>query len=100
MFVKDTDSFAYVLSSTCFPTNNIENISKGIALHLRRIFDSYERFGKHSVECQNYLIARVYKPGKAKKQFLGIKKVTTEEARKPKLLETTFFYFMQFDYTT
>ena len=70
MFVKDTDSFTYVLSSTCFATNNIENIPKGIALRLRRIFDSYERFGKHSVECQNYLFARVYKPGKVKKQFL------------------------------
>ena len=97
MFVKDTDSFTYVLSSTCFATNNIENIPKGIALRLRRIFDSYERFGKHRVECQNYLLARVYKPGKVKKQFLDIKKLTAEEARKPKLLDTTFF---QFDYTT
>ena len=102
MLVKDTDSFTYVLSGTCFPTNNIENIPRGFALRLVRICDSNERFGKHSVEYQNHLIARVYKPDKVKKKkfFLDIKKLTTEKARKLKLLKTTFFYFMQFDYTT
>ena len=34
--------------------------------------------------------ARDYKPGKVKKQFSDIKKLTREEARKPKLLKTTF----------
>ena len=40
---------------------------------------------------QNYLIARYYKPGKVKKQFSGIKNLAREQARKPKLLKTTFF---------
>ena len=40
---------------------------------------------------QNYLIARCYKPGKVKKQFSGIKNLAREQARKPKLLKTTFF---------
>ena len=90
VFAKDTDSFTYVLPSTCFPKNNIENIPKGVALRLSRICDSDEKFEKHSVEYQNYLTARDYKPGKVKKQFSDIKKLTREEAREPELLKTTF----------
>ena len=56
VFAKDTDSFPYVLPSTCFPENNIENITKGVALCLRRICNSDEKFEKHSAEYQNYLI--------------------------------------------
>ena len=87
---KDTDSFTYVLLSTCCPKNNIGNIPAGVALSLRRICNSDEKFEKHSTEYQKYLIARDYKPGKVKKQFSDIKKLTREEARKPKLLKTTF----------
>ena len=89
MFAKDTNSFTYVLPSKCFPKNNIESIPKGIALCLRRIFDSEEKFEKHSTEYQKKLISRDYKPGKVKKQLSDIKKLTIEEARKP----------MQFNYT-
>ena len=89
-FAKDTDSFTYVLPSTCFPKNNIENIPKDVALRLRRICDSNEKFEKHSTEYQNYLIARDYKPDEMKKQFSDIKKLTREEARKPKLFKATF----------
>ena len=28
LFAKDTENFIYVLPSTCFPKNNIENIPK------------------------------------------------------------------------
>ena len=89
-FVKDTNSFTYGLPSTCFPKNNIENIPKGVALHLRKIYNSDQKFRKHSAEYQNYLISMDYKPGKVKKKFLDIKKLTREEARKPKLHKTTF----------
>ena len=67
VFAKNTDSFTYVLPSTCFPKNNTENIPKGVALCLRRICDSDEKFEKHRAEYQNYLTARDYKPGKVKK---------------------------------
>ena len=80
---KVADSFTYVLPSTCFPKNNIKNIPKGVASRLRRICDSDEKFEKHSAEYQNYLIAKDNKPGKVKIQFLDIKKLTREEARKP-----------------
>ena len=68
-FAKDTDSFTNVLSSTCFPKNNIENIPKGVALRLRRICNSDEKSEKHGAEYQNYLIVRNYKPGKVKKNI-------------------------------
>ena len=29
LFAKQSDSFTYVLASTCFPKNNIKNIHKG-----------------------------------------------------------------------
>ena len=77
-FAKDTDSFTYVLPSTCFSKNNIENIAKGAALRLRRICDSDEKFDKHSAEYQSYIIARDYKPGKVKKKFSDIKKKRQE----------------------
>ena len=64
--------------------------SQGAALRLRRICYSVEKFEKDSAEYQNYLIARDYKPGKVKKQFSDIKKLTGEEVRKHKLLNTTF----------
>ena len=89
-FAKDTNSFTYGLPSTCFPKNNIENIPKGVALHLRKIYNSDQKFRKHSAEYQNYLIPTDYKPGKVKKQFLDMKKLTREKARKPKLHKTTF----------
>ena len=53
VFAIDTDSFTYVLPGTCFPKNNTENITKGVALRLRRICNSDEKFEKHSVEYQN-----------------------------------------------
>ena len=37
LFAKDTENFIYVLPSTCFPKNNIENIPKWVALRLTRI---------------------------------------------------------------
>ena len=50
IFAKATNNFTYVVPSTCFPKTNIENISKGIALHLRRIYDSDSKFEKRSAE--------------------------------------------------
>ena len=66
-FAKDTDSFTYVLTSTCFPESNVERILKDDALRFRQICDSDEKFEKHSAEYQNYLVARYYKPSKVKK---------------------------------
>ena len=37
---------AYALPSTCYPNRNIKNVPKGIALRLRRICDSDEKYDK------------------------------------------------------
>ena len=66
-FAKDAGSFTYGLPSAYFPKNNIENLPKDVALRLRRICDSDEKFEKDSTEYQNYLIARDCKPSKVKK---------------------------------
>ena len=44
VFANSTDSFTYVLPSTCYPKKNINNVPKGIALRLRRICDTDEKF--------------------------------------------------------
>ena len=69
LFSKATNSFTYVLPNTCSPKSNIENIPKGVALRLRRICDSDNKFEKHSKEYKNYFIARDYKPRKVKNSF-------------------------------
>ena len=79
VFFKTSNSFTYVLPSSCFPKSNIENIPKGVVLHLRRICDSDEKFNKRSEEYQNYFIARDYEPNKVKKQFSEIKRFSRKK---------------------
>ena len=84
IFAKATNSFTDVLPSTCFPKISIENVSKGVALWLRRICDSDDKFEERSVQYQKYLVARDYKPSKVKKQFSDVRNISREEARRPK----------------
>ena len=84
VFSKATNSFTYVHPNTYFPKSNIENIPKGVALHLRRICDYDNKFEKRSKEYQNYFIARDHKPRKVRKQFSDIRNISREEARQPK----------------
>ena len=53
VFAKPTNSFTYVLPNTCYPSRNISNIPRGIALRIRRICDTDEKFCARSTE---YLI--------------------------------------------
>ena len=62
VFANPTNSVTYVLPSTCHPKKNMNNVTKGITLRLRRIYDTDETFDICSFEYQNYFIARVYKP--------------------------------------
>ena len=71
IFAKDTNSFTYVLLSTCFAC-------------FRRICDSDEKFEKRSTEYQNCFIFTDYKPRKVNKQVSDIKKLTRKETRKTK----------------
>ena len=65
IFAKDTNSFTYVLLSTCFACF--------------RICDSDEKFEKRSTEYQNCFIFTDYKPRKVNKQVSDIKKLTRKD---------------------
>ena len=92
VFAKPTNSFTYVLRSTCYPKKSVNNVPKGIALRLRRICDTDEKFDIRSYEHLICLIARDYKPTFVKRQFHAIKNISRREARqvKPKVIKSNF----------
>ena len=55
---KPTNSFTYVMPSTCYPMKNINKVPQGIALRLRRICDTTEKYESRADEYKNYLLAR------------------------------------------
>ena len=79
---KPTNSFKYVLPTTCYPRKCINNIPHGIALPLRKIRDSDEKFKDRSEEYKNYLVARDYHPGLVDKQFRKVVMTSRHNARK------------------
>ena len=81
---KPTNSFTYVLPSTCYPMKNINEVPQGIALRLRRICDTTEKYKSRADEYKNYLLARDYKPSLVDEQFKKISKISREDARKSK----------------
>ena len=83
VLLKPINSFTYVLPSTCYPNRKIENVSNSIALRLRRICDSNEKYDEQSEEYQKYLIARDYQPGSLERQLEEAKKLSRSEARRP-----------------
>ena len=86
MYSKPINSFTYVLPSSCHSYKKIRNVPKGIALKLRRICDTDEKYNQRSSEYQNYVIGREYNPTLVKKQFEEVGKLTRTQARasKPK----------------
>ena len=76
-----TNSFTYVKPSSCYPRKNINNAPRGIALRLRWICDTDEKFESRANEYKQYLLARDYKPSLVDKQFQEVSKITRTEAR-------------------
>ena len=81
VFAKPTNSFTYVLPTSCYPRKSINNIPRGIALRLRRICDTDEKFNSRSIEYKNYLIARDYKPSIVNKHFAHVSTLSRQQAR-------------------
>ena len=50
VYAKSANSFNYTTPNTCYPKNNISNMSRGTAHRLRRIYDDEETFEKISSE--------------------------------------------------
>ena len=80
-FAKPTNSFTYVLPTNCYPRNSTNNIPRGIALHLRHICDTDEKFNSRSIEYKNYLFSRDYKPSIVNKSFAHVPTLSREQAR-------------------
>ena len=81
VFAKPTNSFTYVLPSSWYPRKSINNIPCGIALRLRRICDTDEKFNSRSIEYKNYLIARDCKPSLVNKHFAHASTLSRQQAR-------------------
>ena len=82
VYSEPTNSFTYVDPKTCYPSRNINKIPEGIALRLRHICDSDEKYEKRSNEYQNYLIARNYSPSLVVKQSQKASQISRDDARK------------------
>ena len=69
IFAKPIDSLSYTTSSSCYSKTFLSNVTKGIALRLRRINgdDDDVTLDKRSSQHQNYLIAREHKPSTVKR---------------------------------
>ena len=81
VFSKPTNSFIYVLPTSCYHRKSINNIPRGIALRLRRICDTDEKFNSRSIEYKNYLIARDSKPSTVHKHFAHVSTLSRQQAR-------------------
>ena len=69
VYSKPTSSFTYVNPKTCYPSRIINQMPKDIALRLRCICYSDEKYGKRSHEYQNYIIASNCSSSSVAKQF-------------------------------
>ena len=58
VYLKPMNSFTYVMPSTYYRSNNINNLPTGIALRLKRICGSDEKCTVRGSAYKNYLIAR------------------------------------------
>ena len=103
VYSKPTNSFTYVLPSTCYPYKKIRNVSEGISLGLQSICDTDEKHNQCPSEYQNYFIGREYNPTLVKKQYKEIRRMTRTQVRvskqKPNHLRKTFFYQRQSRFT-
>ena len=84
VYSKPTNSFTYVLPSTYYPYKIIRNVKKGIALRLRHICYTDEKYNQRSSEYKNHFISREYNPTLVKKQFEEVGRITRTQARASK----------------
>ena len=90
VYSEPTNSFTYVMPSTCYPMKNINKVPQGIALRLRRICDTTEKYESRADEYKNYSLARDYKPSLLDGLFKKIGQISREDARKSKPKTTQF----------
>ena len=84
VYSKPANSFTFVMPSTSYPMKNINNVPQGIALRLRRICDTTEKYESRADEYKNYILPHDYKPSLVDEQLKKIGQMTREDARKNK----------------
>ena len=72
------------MPSTGYPMKNIGKVPQGIALRLRRICHTTEKYESRADEYKNYLFARDYKPSLVDEQFKKVGQISKEDTRKNK----------------
>ena len=72
------------MQSTCYQVKNINKVPQGIALRLRRICYTTEKYESRADEYKNHLLASDYKPSLVDEQFKKIGQISREDARKSK----------------
>ena len=70
-----------MLPTSCYSRKSLNNITRGIALRSRHVFDTDEKFNSRSIEYKNYFIARDYKPSIVNKQFAYVSTLSRQQAR-------------------
>ena len=70
-----------MLPTSCYSRKSLNNITRGIALRSRHVFDTDEKFNSRSIEYKNYFIARDYKPSTVNEHFAYVSTLSRQQAR-------------------
>ena len=83
------------MASKSYSMKNTNKVPQGIALRLRRICDTTEKYESRADEQKNYLLARDYKTSLVDEQFKKIGQISREDARsKPKTNQVSKIKFV------
>ena len=81
VFANPTNSFTYLLPTTFYFRKNLKNIPHGMALRLRHICDTDEKFNSRWNEYKNYIIFRYFKPFIVNKHFAHVSAINRQQTR-------------------
>ena len=83
------------MASKSYSMKNTNKVPQGIALRLRRICDTTEKYESRADEQKNYLLVRDYKTSLVDEQFKKIGQISREDARsKPKTNQVSKIKFV------
>ena len=82
VYSKPTDAHLYLHAKSYPKASSIRRIQKGVALRLRRICSTDNKYPSKSIKYQDYLNRRGYDPKSVHDTFEKISKITRNDARK------------------
>ena len=88
VYSKPTDSHLYLQADSCHHLPSILGIQKGVALRLRRICSTDEKFNNKSKEYNAYLIGRGHKLKNVEKSFNDALNMSRQQSRIEKTKST------------